>query len=342
MRDRAIKLVLGAARWSGAAALARPFLAGSGAILMLHRVTNQNWSPLGLNAGLTITPDFLDEVLTRIRQRGQPIVSMDEMLEAINAGRSHQVVAITADDAYLDNLTEALPVFEAHDAPFTVYVAPGLISGEILPWWEVAEEIVMERKELRLPDGGSEIVLSCQTMTEKRVAARRLMQWLANDVPEAQQQDILRQLGGVAGPKRRFMNWDEVRLLGRHPLVTLGAHTVHHFALARLDAAQALAEMQGSASIIAAETGSRPRHFAYPYGHAAQAGAREVELARQAGFATAVTTRHGVLIAQNALHPHALPRISVNGNFQNFSALATLLSGLTTPLANRGRRLVTL
>lgn len=338
MRDSAIKLALGAARWTGAAALARQFLAGSGAILMLHHVTAQNWSPLGLNAGLAITPDFLDEVLTKLRRRGQTILAMDEMLEAISAGRSHQVIAITADDAYLDNLTEALPVLEAHAAPFTIYVAPGMISGETLPWWEVVEELVMAREELQLP----KFTLSCRTLAEKRMAARRLMQWFENDVPEMEQQKVLRQLGGVAGPKRRFMNWEELRLLACHPLVTLGAHTVHHVALARLGEAQALQEMQDSASIIVAETGILPRHFAYPYGHEAQAGAREVALARQAGFATAVTTRHGVLIPGNAQHPHALPRISVNGNFQRFDDLATLMSGLTTPLANRGRRLVTL
>lgn len=337
MRDSAIKLALGAARWTGAAALARQFLAGSGAILMLHRVTVQNWSPLGLNAGLAITPGFLDEVLAGLRRRGQTIVAMDEMLEAISANRSHQVVAITADDAYLDNLTEALPVFEAHGAPFTIYVAPGLVSGEMLPWWEVAEELVMAREELQLP----EFTLSCRTMAEKRVAACRLMQWLENGVPEMEQQEALRRLGADPGPRRRFMNWDELRRLASHPLVTLGAHTVHHVALARLEEAQALKEMQDCVSIIAAETGSCPRHFAYPYGHEAQAGAREVALARQAGFATAVTTRHGVLIPRNAQHPHALPRISINGNFQRVDDLATLMSGLTTPLANRGRRLVT-
>lgn len=341
MRDSAIRLVLGAARRTGAAALAGPFLAGCGAILMLHRVTARNWSPLGVNAGLTIAPSFLDDVLTQLRRRGRTIVAMDEMLEALRAGRSHQVVAITADDAYLDNLTEALPVFEAHDAPFTIYVAPGLISGETLPWWEVAEELVMAREELRLPGGSGDVVLPARDMKQKRIAARRLMRWLSTQVAEADQQAALRRLGGRAGSERRFMNWDELRGLAVHRLATLGAHTVHHVALARLGEVEALAEMRDSASIIATKTGVRPRHFAYPYGHAAAVGAREVELARQAGFVTAVTTRHGVLIPANAAHPHALPRISVNGDFQRIGDLETLMSGLTTPLANRGRRLVT-
>ena len=68
---------------------------------------------------------------------------------------------------------------------------------------------------------------------------------------------------------------------------------------------------------------------------------REVELAREAGFISAVTTRHGVLQPGHAAHLHALPRISINGNFQRVGYVRTLLSGLTTPLSNGGKRLVT-
>ena len=51
---------------------------------------------------------------------------MDEAIERIiaRAASGEQFATITADDAYRDNLTEALPVFEKHGAPFTIYVAP--------------------------------------------------------------------------------------------------------------------------------------------------------------------------------------------------------------------------
>ena len=51
-REKARKLVLGAAWWSGLAALSAPLLAGAGAILMLHRVNGLATSPLGLNRHL--------------------------------------------------------------------------------------------------------------------------------------------------------------------------------------------------------------------------------------------------------------------------------------------------
>jgi peptidoglycan/xylan/chitin deacetylase (PgdA/CDA1 family) len=84
-----------------------------------------------------------------------------------------------------------------------------------------------------------------------------------------------------------------------------------------------------------------PRHLAYPYGYASAVGCREVGLAREAGYASAVTTRHGVLRAEHADFLHALPRISINGRYQSLAHIRTMLSGVTTPLANAGKRVVT-
>lgn len=337
------KLILGAARYSGVSALAAPLMGGCGAILMLHRVNSGDCSPLGVTRHLSITPTFLDRLLHDLKRQGLDVVSLDDMLNGLRGGCRDRVVAITADDAYLDNFTEALPVFEAHDAPFTLYVAPALISGEVEPWWEVAEELVAHRDAVCLPTDSGLQVIECADAAQKRMAAYLLQDHLTRAVAEEDQQEVLRRMGAghAAGAARRFMNWDEVRRLARHPLVTIGAHTVHHYNLKRLKREQALREMKDSVAAIENETGTRPQHFAYPYGTRDAVGPREVELARQAGFRSAVTTRHGVLRAGHEHHMHALPRISVNGNFQRLAYMRSLLSGLTTPLANGGRGLVT-
>lgn len=339
-RDVARKLVLGAARWSGAAALASPILSGSGAILMLHRVNGSSASPLDLNTHLTISPDFLDRLLSDLKQRGFGLVGLDELLDALPSGR-RRMIAVTADDGWLDNFTEALPVFESHEAPFTVYVAPGLTSGEVVPWWEAIEELVAGSEKLRLPISAGVTELDCASAASKLAAASLLMKHVSTEVAEEDQQDFLAALGIVETGPRRFMNWCEVRRLGQNRLATIGAHTVHHYNLKRLSAETALREMRESIAVIEAETGARPRHFAYPYGYEAAVAQREVDLAVRAGFASAVTTRHGVLHPAHSENPHALPRISINGRFQRLGYVRTFLSGLTTPLANGGRRLVT-
>ena len=140
--------------------------------------------------------------------------------------------------------------------------------------------------------------------------------------------------------RKLLMNWDESQIAA-HPLVTIGAHTVNHSALEAARRADAVHEICRSRSMIEAEIGRTPQHFAYPYGHAAAAGQRETELARKVGYLSAVTTRHGVLRPEHANHLHALPRISVNGRHQDIGAMRAMLTGATTPLANRGKRLVT-
>ena len=98
--------------------------------------------------------------------------------------------------------------------------------------------------------------------------------------------------------------------------------------------------MSDSARILEFELGLAAAS-GLPYGYAAAVCEREVALARQAGFISAVTTRHGLLRAEHARHLHALPRISINGRYQRVAHIRTMLSGVTTPLANAGKMLVT-
>jgi peptidoglycan/xylan/chitin deacetylase (PgdA/CDA1 family) len=97
-------------------------------------------------------------------------------------------------------------------------------------------------------------------------------------------------------------------------------------------------EMRSSAAIIEAALGVRPQHFCYPLGDRAWAGPREFAIARENGFQTAVTTRPGVLYLKHRDHLTALPRISLNGEYQQRRFLRVLLSGAATGLWNNFRR----
>src|SRR3712207_6310003 len=98
-------------------------------------------------------------------------------------------------------------------------------------------------------------------------------------------------------------------------------------------------EIAGSKAVVERKLGRPVRHFAYPVGDPTSAGPREFALAREAGFATAVTTRPGHLFPAHRTHLHALPRVSVNGLHQSEEALRALLSGVPFLAWNRGRRL---
>jgi len=342
------KLALNVVRYTGLAPLARPFVGGIGAILMLHRVTARPEKPDSVNRHLNIAPEFLDAVIADMKANGYTFVTLDEAIERIKAGgKGGQFAAITADDAYRDNMTEALPVLEKHDAPVTIYVAPGLINGTADLWWEVVEDIVSARDRLILTTPNGPVTIDCSTPGKKLQAFARLHDYLTLEVREEDQRAVLRELArsnGIELDARQstLMNWDEIRVMAGHPLVTIGAHTVNHRNLKRLPETDARHEVDDVRRILQAELGEEPRHFAYPYGYASAVGDREVGFARDAGYASAVTTRHGVLRAEHAGFLHALPRISVNGRYQSVAHIRTMLSGVTTPLANAGKMLVTI
>jgi peptidoglycan/xylan/chitin deacetylase (PgdA/CDA1 family) len=135
------------------------------------------------------------------------------------------------------------------------------------------------------------------------------------------------------------MSWQEIAELAADPLCTIGAHTVNHMMLRKVvDDGAARAEMEMSRAVLEAALGRRPQHLAYPVGDPTSAGPREFRIAAELGFKTAVTTRPGVVFKVHRDHLTALPRISVNGDFQQQRYLKVLMSGAATAMWNGFRR----
>jgi len=126
--------------------------------------------------------------------------------------------------------------------------------------------------------------------------------------------------------------------LARNPQVTIGAHTVNHPMLAKTSEGAVRTELKMSRAVIAAALGKAPDHLAYPYGDPTTAGTREFRIAAELGFKTAVTTRPGVLFGEHADHLAALPRVSLNGGYQDTRYIPVLMSGAATALWNGFRR----
>jgi peptidoglycan/xylan/chitin deacetylase (PgdA/CDA1 family) len=113
------------------------------------------------------------------------------------------------------------------------------------------------------------------------------------------------------------MDWQELRSFANEQLCTIGAHTVHHYELAKLPPDQVRSEIENSVKVIEAQFGKRPIHLSYPIGGRASASLREFQLARDLGLRSAVTTIPGGLYRRHRNGLHALPRVSLNGNFQH-------------------------
>jgi peptidoglycan/xylan/chitin deacetylase (PgdA/CDA1 family) len=84
-----------------------------------------------------------------------------------------------------------------------------------------------------------------------------------------------------------YLNWDQVRLLDRSGLITIGGHTLDHPELTTLSIADQEHEIIDSKQQIEAELGHPIYDFAYPYGNYDD---DTINIVRSAGYRTAVTT----------------------------------------------------
>lgn len=334
MNPTVLKAGLKALRYSGVSGALAPMTRGLGVIFMMHHIRPANDHAFDPNGLLAITPDFLAATVSHVRARGWDIVSVEEAVARLAepAASARPFAAFTIDDGYRDNLEHAYPVMKAAGAPFTVYVSSALPNGTAELWWIGLEQVIARNEAIEIVLNGASERIACATLAEKRAAWKRLYPLFRN-APEDEQRAMTRNLcvrHGVSLPQicaELAMSWDEVRTLAADPLVTIGGHTVQHFAVCKLEAERARAEMDQGARMIEAETGQRPRHFAYPYGDAGSAGPRDFAIAEALGFASAVTTRKGMLTAAHANHRFALPRVALNGNLQSLDMVDVLLSG---------------
>ena len=344
LRANILKPGMKALYYSGVYRLLAPFAEGIGMIFMLHQVSPKRHGGFSPNRGLMVTPEYLDAVLCDVKQAGLDIVSLEEARSRITSGdTSNRFACFTLDDGYKDNLEYAYPVFSKHKAPFTIYVPSDYPDGKGELWWVGLEEVIASASEIKFKTGNDTARLRCVTVEEKSTAFERIYNHYRKLDTDAQQ-GLISGLCDAHGVdldtlcRDLIMTWDEIRQLASDPLVTIGAHTVSHHALAKLPEQRARDEMKHGADRIEKELGAWPEHFSYPYGSPDSAGLREFRIARELGFKTAVTTRKGVLFPEHADHLTALPRVSLNGEYQSSVYTRLYMTGAPFALWNRFRR----
>ncbi len=306
---------------------------GRGIIFALHSVI----------AGDAFYPDDLmlrcpaiklEWILQRLRHQQLDFVTLDEAVARLGAATARPFVAMTLDDGYADNLTNALPVMEKFAAPFTVFVTTGMITREIDAWWFGVTELVRRRDQIDLPKLGR---FECADQAAKRRTYAAITAAIHADF------DVLSGVreaiagAGIEIPAlvdREALTEQQLRTLAQHPLVTIGGHTTTHLNLKRASAAAARSEMADNRRFLRDITGQPINHNAYPFGHSGACSEREAEISRELGFRTAVTTRAGTVFPEHLNHLHALPRVCLTGD-ENTATLQCKLNGLSRAVNSR-------
>jgi len=346
MKQTIIRTGLETLYFTGLHHFMRPLVGGVGAILTLHHVRPRRPDAFQPNHLLEVTPEFLEGVLRRLKGSALDVISLDEMhARYISGDFKHRFVCITFDDGYKDLMRLAYPLLKKYELPFALYIPTSFPDrlGEL--WWVALEAVIAQNSRIGMVINGEDRFFECRTVKEKRELYDEIYGYLRSMKTEDELRHVVRDLCAtyrldIASFCRDLcMDWQEIIELAADPLVTIGAHTVNHNMLKKMtDESAVRAEMEMSRSVLEAALGKRPEHLAYPVGDPTSAGPREFRIAAELGFKTAVTTRPGVLFKAHRDHLTALPRISVNGDFQRQRYLEVLMSGAATTMWNGFRR----
>ncbi len=343
-----IKSCLNIAHFSGLARILRKPLQGRGSILCFHHIVPPNikdgeFSP---NAKLEISPEFLRAIIQRVRKLGYETMSLSQAIENLkNPNASNKpFVVFTLDDGYRDNMIYAQPIFAELNCPYTVYFTPGIVDGTVELWWRGLERIIAENISVYVEIDGITHSYKTETVAEKYKAWAILSSALQK-APEYTQREIIRQIAKRYDVDLKSLcletalNWNEVATLAKDPLCTIGAHTMGHYAIAKLDIADATKELVQSRFVISKNLNRPIEHFAFPYGDENSAGPRDFVLAKEAGFASSVVTRAGVVFAEHKDHLQALPRIMISGRYAKLRYVEAMMLGVPSFFINKLKKL---
>jgi peptidoglycan/xylan/chitin deacetylase (PgdA/CDA1 family) len=314
-----------------------------GLILLYHRVAQ----PLRDPQLLAVAPDRFEQHLAMLLRQTN-IMRLSEMVDRAAAGKAlpRRAVAITFDDGYSDNVRAAEPILARARVPATLFVATGYVETGRPYWWDAIDTAILglplpSRLELPFPAGPRDWTITDEPVGQdtwnalsgtvpgsRRAAYVEIMPAVKPLDPLARERvlDALRLACGVdlAGePDARPMTPQNVAEMDRRGLIEIGAHTVDHPQLSRLDPVQQDDEIANSARMLLHWTGHAPALFAYPYGSNADYDADSVNAVERAGFRAACSNFPGLVNAKTA--PFELPRMLV----RNISAaeLECLIDG---------------
>ncbi len=300
-----------------------------GLILLYHRVASSGADPWAL----CVSPEHFSEHMEVLRRIAYPC-TLSELVRAHAANSiPENAVAVTFDDGYLDNLTNARPILEEHDVPATIFVCSGAVGRQQEFWWDQLERALLRSPEnlperLELDIDGKRMIWSLEeddrlgnghdwrAMHPLPHAVSRSLFYSVWEhlkaLPPVAQADAMRQIrlwSGTPNEARwdyRTLDADDLVKMADSRLIAIGAHTVNHPRLPAHPREFRRLEILNGRSELQDVIGRPVRHFAYPYGDYDQ---MTVDILREEGFASACTTVDRAVTTRS--FAYELPRVMV-------------------------------
>lgn len=289
-------------------------------ILTYHRIVeNKNQINSEINSISVTTETFEGQI--KLLKKKFNIVSIDEILKIDNKFKNN--LAITFDDGYKDNLTNAVPILEKYDVPATIYVTTRFLENKWDMWWYEIEKIIWQKDKLDFNFLNKEYCFDLKEENNKKKCYKKLS-LLFKNLSYLEQNKLLEQITKTKERvqfKNKILDKSDLIELSQKKNITIGSHTHTHANLAILNDDECKKELLLSKQILENILNKEIAHFAFPYGSKKDAGFRESKLVKDAGYQSAVTTQLGGKISNNV---YLIPRVHIGENHEGWKLLIKL------------------
>ncbi len=289
-------------------------LRGAGTILMLHRVlADERAAALPHRRALCIGVHSFEQLLHWLGAHFD-CLPLHELLDPPRPRSGKPALALTFDDGWADNASQAFPLLLRQRIPASIFLSTDFIGTPRPFWWEAIGETLWgqfgaaPRAALAAALGelGQAPPAALFGQHPEQARSQALAHYLQQlkGLPASTLQALAERCPPAPSP--HAMDWQQVRQLEDSGLVRFGPHGASHAILSRLDEACLHDELQRSHAALAAHCRAPLPVYCYPNGdHDARVRAAVERL----GYHLALSTRPGLHGGQG--NPLALPRIGV-------------------------------
>ena len=310
---------------------------GKKVVLMYHRVndTTQDYNRITVNE-----KNFRAQMM--FLKENYLVLSVDDFLAY--EGRE-DVVTITFDDGFADFYQKALPILEETEIPATIFVTTGKMDTEEELWTsEIMRLLYLNDsgcEKLSLTVMGKQVFFPISTIEQRGKAYRSIRQILMQ-VSGAEVEELLADMrnqldmDAMGRQEYLFLSHKQCKELAEHPLITVGAHTVSHVSVGKVEDTVMECEIQTSIEQLQNTLSEQIRYFAYPFGSKADYSLKAIEQLRKCGIKAAFTTCSGDY--KKGIHSeYEIPRVYVgNWEVDRFQKSLEVHLGLEKVSGNQG------
>lgn len=289
--------------------LGRKISSGKIPIIMCHGVFDfdadkQNeWNPTGKHLYVSQLDDTLKKLCKNYRG-----ISLNELVNNLgnkNDWPNEPCFALTFDDGYAGFEKNVLPLLEKYNCPASFFPVINFVDGEML-WMDQVEAVIRGSDNFVCPDGQ---LLSPEKAHKKW--RKQLKQINASDRLELFDKYFHLSDNHEVAEHHKAVNWEELRRLHAHDLVSIGNHTLSHPILANENKENMTHEIMTAAERLRHELGDCDL-FCYPYGGSDDHNEVSHQVVKETGHRCALLTSEA-LTSHNS-NAFLLPRFSLSAN----------------------------